>query len=104
MLRTAEYYRTRNRGALNFVFTNVEIDRRLFVYGLMNAILHRIPAIWIHGDSIRVEAWAAFAVIPEGGHCRWEPVPLEKAETLIAGVNEFRAAGQITLSGKGVQA
>jgi hypothetical protein len=83
MLRTAKHFAEENGGALNFLFVTVDSDRRMFTYCTMNAILHRIPAICIHGDALTVEAWEAFGVVDDGMTVRWERVRLDVAKDLI---------------------
>lgn len=83
MLGAARRIVEQNEGCLNALFVNIDIDRRMFTYCTMNAILHRIPAICIHGDTLKVEAWEAFATIPMGQWARWERVPLATAKDLI---------------------
>lgn len=83
MLRTAKHFAEENGGALNFLLVTVDSDRRMFTYCTMNAILHRIPAICIHGDALTVEAWEAFGVVDDGMTVRWERVRLDVAKDLI---------------------
>lgn len=83
MLRTARYFAEKNHGAFNFLFTNIDIDRRAVVYCTMNAVLNGIPAICIHGDTLRLEVWDAFATLPIGQFARWERLRPEVARNLI---------------------
>lgn len=83
MLRTARYFAGNNHGALNFLFTNVDIDRRAFTFCTMNAVLNGIPGIHIHGDTLRVEVWDAFATLPIGQFALWERLRPEVARDLI---------------------
>lgn len=83
MLRVAKHFAEQNEGCLNFLFVNTDTDRRMFAYAVMNAVLHRIPSICIHGDILKVEAWEAFATIPMGAFARWERVRLDVAKDLI---------------------
>lgn len=83
MLRVAKHFAEQNEGCLNFLFVNTDTDRRMFTYAVMNAVLHRIPSICIHGDTLKVEAWEAFATIPMGAFARWERVRLDVAKDLI---------------------
>lgn len=83
MLRTARYFARKNHGALNFLFTNIDIDRRAFTFCTMNAVLNGIPAICIHGDTLRMEVWDAFATLPIGQFARWERLRPEVARNLI---------------------
>jgi len=80
MLRTARHFARENRGALNFLFTNADIDRRAFTFCVMNAILNGIPGIHIHGDSLRMEVYEAFATLPIGQVAVWERVLPETAK------------------------
>lgn len=63
MLRTAKHYH-REVKQYNFLFTNVDIDHRVHTYCVLNAILHCIPSINIHGDSIAMKYYGAFATLP----------------------------------------
>lgn len=83
MLRTARYFAGNNHGALNFLITNVDIDRRAFTYCTLNAVLNGIPAIHIHGDTLRMEVWDAFATLPIGRFALWERLRPEIARDLI---------------------
>jgi len=51
MLKTAEIYQ-KKIGAYNFLFHNVDIDYKMYVYCTMNAILYAIPSVNIWGDSL----------------------------------------------------
>lgn len=77
MLKTAEHY-AKEVGMFNFIFTNIDIDRRVFIYCVMNAILYRIPSINIHGNTISNEFWDCFATIPTltkaGVICEWRRI------------------------------
>lgn len=46
----------------------------------MNAILNGIPSIHIHGDSLLIKYWEAFAVIPEYGLPMWHTVDAKRLE------------------------
>lgn len=83
MLRTAKHFMTENKGALNFLFTNADIDRRAFTFCVMNAILNGIPGIHIHGDSLRMEVYEAFATLPVGQVALWERVRPETAKAWL---------------------
>ncbi len=63
MLSTAKSYHEAG-GGYNFHFTNIDIDPMMWTYATMNAILHDIPSISIHGDSLAIKYWAAYAVVP----------------------------------------
>jgi len=54
MIKTAEVYH-KEIGAYNFLFHNVDIDHRMYVYCTMNAILYAIPSVNIWGDSLSLE-------------------------------------------------
>lgn len=83
MLRTAKHFMAENKGALNFLFTNADIDRRAFTYCVTNAILNGIPGIHIHGDSLRMEVYEAFATLPIGQFALWERVRPETAKAWL---------------------
>ena len=63
MLRTAKQYHKAGAG-YNFLFTNIDIDSRMWTFTTMNAILHDIPSINIHGDTLALKYWGAYGVIP----------------------------------------
>jgi hypothetical protein len=63
MLRTAKHYH-KEIGQYNFLFTNVDIDPRVHTYCVLNAILYCIPSINIHGDSLALRYYGAFATVP----------------------------------------
>ena len=83
MLRTARYFAGNNHGALHFLVTNLDLDRRAFTFCTMNAVLNGIPGIHIHGDTLRVEVWDAFATLPIGRFALWERLRPEIARDLI---------------------
>lgn len=83
MLRTAHHFAKENKGALNFLFTNVDIDRKAFTYCTMNAVLNGIPGIHIHGDTLRMEVWDAFATVPIGQVAPWTRVRPETAKAWL---------------------
>lgn len=71
MVGTAEVYQKRI-GMYNFLYTNIDIDFRMYVYCVMNAILYAIPSVNIHGDSLAFKFWRGTVVFkpPES------PVPI----------------------------
>ena len=83
MLSVAEHFARHNDGALNFLMTNIDIDRKAFVYCTMNAVLNGIPGIHIHGDTLRMDVWDAIATIPIGKVATWGRVAPERAKALI---------------------
>lgn len=92
MLRTACHFMEKNHGALNFLFTNIDIDRRVWIYCVMNAVLSGIPSICIHGDTLGVEVYEAFATIPIGQVAQWGRVRPEIAKELIVRSTKTPAA------------
>lgn len=81
MLGVAEQY-AKVVKCFNFLFVNVDVDKRAFTYCTMNAILNAIPSIHIWGNSLKVEVFDAFAVLP--GYLQpWMKVPKEKAKEMI---------------------
>lgn len=66
MLGVASYFAEKVK-CYNFIMTNIDIDKRMFTYCTMNAILNGIPSINIHGDSLSAEVWDAFATFPLPG-------------------------------------
>jgi len=84
MLRTARHFAKENHGALNFLFTNVDLDRRAFIYCTANAILTGIPAFHLWGNSLKVEIFDAFATLPMcPGLTLWERLPRSTAKSLL---------------------
>lgn len=81
MLGVASYYAEKVK-CYNFVMTNIDIDKRMFTYCTMNAILHGIPSFNVHGNSLSAEVWDAFATIPLPGvrFARWIRVDPEIAK------------------------
>jgi len=77
MLSTAKHY-AKEAGMFNFLFTNIDIDKRMFTFSVMNAILYGIPSINIHGNTITNEFWDCFATIPtltkDGVICQWKRI------------------------------
>ncbi len=63
MLRTAKTYHEAGAG-YNFLFTNIDIDSRMWAFTTMNAILHDIPSINIHGDTLALNYLGAYLVVP----------------------------------------
>ena len=88
MLGTAKHFVRHNAGCLNFLFTNVDIDRKAFTYCTMNAVLNGIPGIHIHGDTLRMEVWDAFATLPVGTVAMWERVQPETAKRWLVSALE----------------
>jgi len=82
MLRVAKHFGERT-GSFNFLMTNIDIDRRAFTFCTMNAVLNGIPAIHIHGDTLRMEVYDAFATLPIGRFALWERLRPEIARDLI---------------------
>ena len=74
MLSIAKYYQEK-LGYYNFLMTNIDIDKRMFTYCTMNAILHAIPSINIWGDSLALKFWDGYAVIPLAGLGTWHRIP-----------------------------
>lgn len=74
MLRTAKHY-AEKAGQYNFLFTNIDIDQRVFVFCTMNAILYDIPSVNIRGDTLATKFWDAFMTIPTNiGIAQWARV------------------------------
>ena len=57
--------------------------RRAFTFCTMNAVLNGIPGIHIHGDTLKMEIWDAFATLPIGRFALWERLRPEIARDLI---------------------
>lgn len=75
MLRTAKHY-AEKAGCFNFIFTNIDIDFRVWIYCTMNAILKAIPSINIWGNSLTLEFREALVTIPVG----WPIAPWARAD------------------------
>jgi len=96
MLKTAEHY-AKEVGMFNFIFTNIDIDRRMFICCTMNAILYGIPSINIHGDTIALKFWDCFITIPAGGFCQWKRVDAKFME------ERFKAMLEASRTAKGME-
>ena len=83
MLGVAEHFnRVLECGYFNFCIVNVDVDRRAAIYCTMNAILNQIPSITIWGNSLSLEIYDAFAVLP--GHAwPWIRVAKGRARELL---------------------
>lgn len=66
MLKFAELYQ-KKLGYYNFIYNNVDIDKRMYTCCTMNAILYSIPSVTIWGNSISNEYWEGFMVIKDVG-------------------------------------
>ena len=73
MLSIAKHY-AKEVGMFNFIFTNIDIDRRMFICCTMNAILYGIPSINIHGNTLSLEFWDCFVTMPAMGICQWRRI------------------------------
>jgi type I restriction-modification system DNA methylase subunit len=73
MLDTAKYY-AETLGQLNFIFVNIDIEFRVYVYCAMNAILHAIPTVTIWGNSLGLpkDYNEALVTIPIGRVAMWK--------------------------------
>jgi len=85
MLDTAEHY-VETIGKLNFIFVNIDIEFKVYVYCTMNAILNGIPAINIWGNSLGRETDynEAVVTIPIGTVAMWRMVKKEQIPTVLA--------------------
>ena len=78
MIGAAESYAKRI-GCLNFFFVNQDIDRRMYIYSTMNAILYGIPSLNIHCDTLSLEYWEGTVVVrPMGSPTIWRTIPKER--------------------------
>ena len=109
MLRTAKHYHEKV-GQYNFLFTNVDIDQRVHTYCVMNAILYNIPSINIHGDSLGLKYFGAFATVPVNGWpiATWhklDHVKLQEihGEAIRRGAEEARAQQEANRAPKGME-
>lgn len=83
MLKYAEKYH-REIGCYNFLFNNVDIDKRMYTCCTMNAILYGIPSVNIWGNSISLEYWEGFVVMkPLGLPTQWYYIDREAAQTFV---------------------
>ena len=62
MLGTAEVY-AKELGYYNFLFTNIDIDVRVYVYCAWNAIIHQIPSLNVWGNTLSEQYWEGVAVM-----------------------------------------
>jgi len=83
MLGVAKHYH-KEVGMYNFLYHNVDIDRRMFVGCTMNAILYGIPSINIWGNTISLEFWEGFAVVqPAGMPTLWYHLDKEAVQQFV---------------------
>jgi type I restriction-modification system DNA methylase subunit len=83
MLATAKHY-MKTIGSCNFIFYNVDIEFRAYVFCTMNAILNNIPAVTVHGDSLLMKYYDGYATIPSfTGAALWKKLPPEKIRRLF---------------------
>lgn len=83
MLKTAEVYHEKI-GMYNFIYNNVDIDKRMFTYCTMNAILYSIPSVNIWGDSIALKYWEGFVVFkPPGLPTQWHHLDKDQVQQFI---------------------
>ncbi|MBU0777549.1 SAM-dependent methyltransferase [Patescibacteria group bacterium] len=95
MLKTAEIYHKKT-GSYNFLFHNVDIDFRMYVYCTMNAILHAIPSVNIWGNSLSLEFWEGMVVFaPMGLPVQWHYLDKDAVQIFVP---KFEARGQQTFS------
>ncbi len=80
MLSTAKHY-AKEVKMFNFLFTNIDIDSRMFTACTMNAILNGIPSVNIHGNALSLEFWDCFTVLPVGGVPVWHRVDAKEVQT-----------------------
>lgn len=88
MLCIAEHY-IKTIGYFNFVFVNIDIEFKVYVYCAMNAIINGIPSINIWGNSLgRVEDYnEAIVTIPIGNVAMWRMVKKEEIPGVLARAN-----------------
>ena len=82
MLKTAKHY-AETIGKMNFIFYNVDIDFRMYVFCTMNAILNGIPSVNVWGDSLALKFWEGTVTIPIGGVAMWKRIGKEKVARLM---------------------
>jgi type I restriction-modification system DNA methylase subunit len=82
MLGTAKHYMNVAK-QLNFIFFNVDIDFRAYVYCAMNAILNGIPAITVWGDSLAMHYREGIVTIPMGKIAWWRLLDSEEITALM---------------------
>lgn len=83
MLKVAEYYHE-EMGMYNFLYHNVDIDKRMFIYCTMNAILYAIPSVNIWGDSLSMEFWEGFMVFkPLGLPTQWHYLDKDQVQQFV---------------------
>jgi type I restriction-modification system DNA methylase subunit len=77
MLGAAEHFKN-ILGYYNFLFTNIDIDKRMYTYTVMNAIIHAVPSVTIWGDTLAEKYWEGVAVIPAQTGLRWAFMTVEQ--------------------------
>jgi type I restriction-modification system DNA methylase subunit len=84
MLGTAEVY-AKVLGYYNFLFTNIDIDVRVYVYCTWNAIIHQIPSLNVWGNSLSEQYWEGVVVIPTSidGPLRWHMLNTEQLDKIL---------------------
>jgi type I restriction-modification system DNA methylase subunit len=73
MLATAKHYAEKIK-MFNFIFVNVDIEFRAYVFCSMNAILNGIPSATFWGDSLMDRYTEGIVVMPQFGLPMWKRV------------------------------
>jgi type I restriction-modification system DNA methylase subunit len=82
MLATAKRYATAT-GQLNFIFYNVDIDFKVYVFCTMNAILTRIPSVNVWGDTLTTRYRESIVTIPLRNICKWKLLNAEETVKIV---------------------
>ena len=82
MLGAAKHY-AKEIKKLNFIFFNIDIDFRAYVFCALHAILNGIPAVTIWGDSLAMKYREAVATIPVGQVAMWKMLDAEHITDLM---------------------
>lgn len=103
MLSTAKRYAERI-GKLNFVFFNVDLEFRAYVFCVMNAVLNGVPAVTVRGDSLKMEFYEGFVTLPLpfSRVAEWHRITGERAKEIFTSscrpaVQVQTRTGQLTL-------
>ncbi len=99
MLATAKRYAEKT-GKLNFIFFNIDLDFRAYVFCVMNAVLNGIPAVTVHGDSLAMQYYEGYVTVPSGSIASWHNLAPERIRKIfVSTVKSVVPAkkGQLTL-------
>lgn len=69
----------------NYIFYGIDISYNAFNYATMNMIMHHIPSIIIQGDTLRMDFWRGWAILPQSrnGIVNWYPLSVDKCKEVL---------------------